>query len=126
MQTPHGLDLGDVETLVAALRGPQPVRLAGDVVQLPVIPQDTAGPSAPTLEAQRQLLGPRYDAVKSETNLRAVPRETILKWLASPASQGRVYNPPPMVTPPLRVSPPLLGGPDMPPGVGGSPFPPRL
>ena len=122
MQTPYGLNTGNVESIVNALRGPQPVRLAGDVVQLPVIPQDTAGPSAPTLEAQKQLLGPRLDALKSDTNLRAVPRDTILQWLSSPASQGKVYNPPPTISPFTGVG----VGPNMPRGGGGGFLPPKF
>jgi hypothetical protein len=121
MQTPYGLPAGNVDAVINALRGPQGMQLAGDVTQLPVIPRDTAGPSAPTFESQKQLLSPYLDAMKSDTNLRAMPRDTILKWLASPSSQGRVYNPPPPVN-----LPGMLGGPNMPRGGGGGFLPPKL
>lgn len=121
MQTPYALDQGNVEGLINALRGPQPVQLAGDVVQLPVIPTENAGPSANTLEEQRNLARPHF---KGGSNITGVPKETILRWLTSPSSQGKVYTPP--MAMPLRVSPPLLGGPDMPPGGGGGFLPPRL
>jgi len=117
MQTTGPYDPNGYQAIVNALRGPQGVQMAGDVVPLPFTEMGgdwtKAGPAAPNPIAMHEKIANAPLAARS--GLSFMPPKMWGDYMA------RLQARPTAMPPPL---PPTLGGP-WPPGSGGN-LPPKM